>query len=126
VSVCSVALSSPGADLHPYGEATHAINLLEGFESLDVVGNFLPEPTSFGPSYGDYAFTLSDPATGRVVETFLMARLPGGDDWAGSFSPGVKTIVPGPVRVQPVPAGSPAGPFGPVVIAGDLRRCRRG
>ena len=123
VTVCSVALVSQSSDLHPYGEATVAINRLEGFESLDVVGNLLPSPDSFGSAYGQYAFTLADPATGRVIETLLMTQLPGGTDWAGSFSPGVKTIPRGVVRVLPTPAGSVAGPFGPAVLRGDLRRC---
>jgi len=125
VTACSVALTSQSSDLHPFGVAAHVINVSEGFESLDVVGNMLPEPSSFGSQFGQYAFTLTDPATGMVVEQELMVRLPGGppSDWAGSFSPGVKSIPNGVVTVLPTPTGSATGPYGPAVLAGNLANC---
>jgi len=124
VTVCSVALGpeGEGEDLHPYGEASHVINRLEGFESLDVVGNLLPDPSSFGSAYGQYAFTLT--YRGRLVASGLMTALPVSGDWAGSYSPGVATIPNGTVRVMPTPAGSESGPFGPVVLMGNLGHCR--
>jgi peptidoglycan hydrolase-like protein with peptidoglycan-binding domain len=124
VTVCSVALVTQSSDLHPYGEASHVVNGLEGFESLDVVGNMLPDPSTFGSEYGQYAFTLTDPATGSVIENVLMAPTPDAtSDWAGSFSPGVKTIPEGVVTVYPTPAGSATGPYGPAVLAGNLAHC---
>jgi peptidoglycan hydrolase-like protein with peptidoglycan-binding domain len=124
VSVCSVALVTLTSDLHPYGEASHVVNETEGFESLDVVGNLLPDPSTFGSQYGQYAFTLTDPSTGQVIENVLMTPTPDATgDWAGSFSPGVKSIPHGVVTVYPTPAGSATGPYGPAVLAGDLARC---
>lgn len=124
VAVCASALASTNADLHPYGSAAHAINLLEGFESLNVSGNFLPPPGSLGPEFVQYVFLLIDHRTGRTIETLPMVQLPGGDDWSGSFSPGVKTIPRGSVEVRPAPAGTDPSVLGAAVLRGDLRRCR--
>lgn len=121
VAVSSVALTSTTGDLHPYGEASLVVNQSEGFESLDVVGNFLPEPSSLGPSFTGYAFTLTDPGTGTVVATRALVRLTVGPpaDWAGTHSPGVKTIPAGPVTIYA--SAGPLGPLGPAVLTGDLR-----
>lgn len=124
VSVCSTPLTSRTDDLHPYGEASLVINESEGFESLDVVGNLLPAPASFGSPYGAYAFVLVNPATGQTYGERLMTLLAGGtDDWGGSLSVGVATIPRGPVTVYPTPAGSATGPYGPAVLGGNLGNC---
>ncbi len=125
VSVCSVGLTSQTMDLHPYGSASLVINESEGFESLNVVGNFLPEPSTFGSQYGAYAFKLTAPS-GVVVAQILMSALPTAaatGDWAGAYSPGVSDIPKGLVQVLPAPAGSPGGPYGPVVLQGNLASC---
>ena len=124
VSVCSTGLTSQTGDLHPYGEASLVINAAEGFESLDVVGNFLPAPSTFGSQFGAYAFQLT--TTSGVQAQVLMAALPSQSptgDWAGSYSPGVFSIPKGVVQVLPTPAGSATGPYGPVVLQGDLSQC---
>jgi hypothetical protein len=123
VTVCSVALTSQTSNLHPYGVASLVINQSEGFESLDVVGNMLNPPQFFG-NFSGYAFTLTDPLSGEVLETVPMLRTsetvnPG--DWAGTFSPGVKTIPEGVVTVYPY---NPAtGSLGPVVLQASLTNC---
>ena len=125
VSVCSVGLTSQTASLHPYGVASLVINESEGFESVDVVGNFLPSPSTFGSQYGAYAFVLIG-SSGATLAQALMAALPAQSptgDWAGSYSPGVFDIPQGIVRVRPTPAGSATGPYGPVVLQGDLSQC---
>jgi peptidoglycan hydrolase-like protein with peptidoglycan-binding domain len=125
VSVCCVPLTSGTGDLHPYGEASHVINLAEGFESVGVAGFNLPDPSTFGAQFGQYAFRLTNPSTGAVT-TGLMVELPAtalSGDWAGSLSVGVKVIPVGPVVVVPTPAGSTTGPFGPAVLTGDLSPC---
>jgi len=118
VSVCCVALTSATADLHPYGVASHVVNDREGFESLDVVGHQLPNPEA---PYDAYSFSLTDPATGQVVVTQRMSALSPGD-WAGTYSPGVKSIPKGPVRVFPSSSGGAAGS---PVLQGDLANCHR-
>jgi hypothetical protein len=110
------------ADLHPYGVASLVINQREGFESLDVVGNFLPDPSTFGSGFTQYTFTLTDPHTGQVVATAPMIQTPTSvspEDWAGTFSPGVKTIVQGIVTIYP--SGSHG--LGPSVLSGNLEQC---
>lgn len=124
VSVCSTDLTTRTADLHPYGEASIVINESEGFQSLDVVANLLPAPTSFGSAFGAYAFVLVDPATGQTFGQNLMASLPGQTgDWGGSLSVGVATIPKGTVTVYPTPAGSATGPYGAPVLSGNLANC---
>ena len=124
VTTCGVGLTSQTSDLHPYGEATIAINRLEGFESLDVVGNNLPAPSTFGSQYGAYAFTLTNPSTGQVIASQLMTPLPGGaNDWGGSLSVGVATIPKGLVTVYPTRTGSATGPYGTAVLRGNLTNC---
>ncbi len=124
VTTCSVPLATTTSDLHPYGEAAHVVNGAEGFESLDVVGNMLPDPSSFGAHYAAYAFTLTNPSGGGVAARVLMTPLPGQTgDWGGSYSPGVSTIPMGEVTVYPVPAGAAGGPYGPAVLAGNLAHC---
>jgi peptidoglycan hydrolase-like protein with peptidoglycan-binding domain len=125
VSVCAAPLRSATPDLHPYGAAAHVVNLREGFESLDVTGNFLPDPSHFGARFGAYAFLLFAPGTGRLVTAQPMTRLSGAEpeDWAGSYSPGVKSIPRGRVEVRPTPPGAPDGPYGPTVLVGSLSEC---
>jgi peptidoglycan hydrolase-like protein with peptidoglycan-binding domain len=125
VSVCAAPLRSATPDLHPYGCAVHVINLKEGFESVDVTGNFLPDPSHFGGQFGGYAFLLFAPRTDHVVAAEPMTRLSAAEpeDWAGSYSPGVKSIPRGRVEVRPIPAASPNGPYGPVVLTGFLGEC---
>jgi peptidoglycan hydrolase-like protein with peptidoglycan-binding domain len=118
VTVCSVGLTTTTSDLHPYGEATLVINQLEGFESLDVVGNLLPSLS--GTSYAGYVFTLTNPSTGVVVVTGTMNPLTTDGDWAGSYSPGVSTIPAGTVTIYPVTSG---GTQGPSVVSGNLANC---
>lgn len=123
VSTCSVALVTPTADLHPYGMASLVVNQAEGFESLDVVGNMLALPSSYG-SYDSYQFTLEDPSTGAVLETEPMYLVQGDGnpgDWAGTFSPGVKTIPPGVVSIMPV--NSHTGSVGSAILSGMLAKC---
>ncbi len=125
VSVCSIGLTSQTGDLHPYGAAALVINQAEGFESVDVVGNFLPDPSTFGSQYGAYAFQLLSP-TGTPAAQILMSALPTAaatGDWAGSYSPGVYDIAKGTVQVLPTPTGSATGPYGPPVLEGDLTQC---
>lgn len=117
VHTCCVGLHSATADLHPYGDAVHVVNEAEGFESLDVTGHLLPSLS--GTPYTQYTFTLTDPATGCVVATQPLIPL-SEEDWAGTYSPGVKTIPPGRVDVFPTSSCS----FGPVVLRGDLVDCR--
>ncbi|MBX5467736.1 MAG: peptidoglycan-binding protein [Firmicutes bacterium] len=124
VKVCCAPLVTATSDLHPYGMVTHVINLREGFESIDVAGNFLPEPDSFGNGYNQYVAILRDLHTAALVAQVpmvpLTSTLP--RDWGGSFSPGVKTI-PG-LRVEIVPSGPEAsGPYGPAVLRGRLQPC---
>jgi hypothetical protein len=124
VRVCAIGLTSQTPDLHPYGEASLVINQAEGFESLDVVGNMLNAPYTYG-QYNGYLFTLTDPVSGRVIETIAMVQTsasinPG--DWAGTFSPGVKTIPPGMVSIYPT--NTATGQTGPVVLQGNLKDCR--
>lgn len=115
VSITCAPLVTQIADRHPYGTASHAVNLLEGFESLDVQGHALPAPGQFGPQFNAYTFTLT--AGGQVVATVTMTAL-SAEDWAGTYSPGVKTIPPGVVTVYP--SGAAGVPFGPAVLAGTL------
>jgi peptidoglycan hydrolase-like protein with peptidoglycan-binding domain len=125
VTTCTTSLMSP-VDPHIYGMASLVINQLEGFESLDVVGNLLPDPSSFGAAYGQYAFTLTDQRTGQLVTAQLMNQLPSfglPSDWAGAYSPGVKEIPQGTVDVYPTPSGSASGPYGPKVLTGNLAQC---
>ena len=123
VSTCSIGLTSQTGDLHPYGVASLVINGAEGFESVDVVGNLLPDPSTFGSQYGAYAFQLTS-ATGAVLAQILMSVLPTAGDWAGSYSPGVYSIQKGLVQVLPTPAGSATGPYGSVVLQGNLAMCQ--
>lgn len=121
-SVLSVALTSSRSDLHPYGEASHVINEAEGFESLDVIGNFLPDPTTFGSSFSRYAFVLVNPSTSAKVTTQVMTKVTTGtppSDWAGTYSPGVKTIPNGVVTVYP--SNATGSLLGPAALHGDLR-----
>lgn len=126
-STCCVGLTSQlSSNLHPYGVAAIVINEQEGFESLDVVGNTLPDPTSFGTQFSAYAFTLTDPSTGQVIANELMTPLPassGPGDWGGSHSVGVKTIPKGTVTVYPTVFSSASGPYGPAVLKGNLANC---
>lgn len=125
VSTCCVGLVTQTSDLHPYGMAAIVTNEAEGFESLDVVGNMLPSPRSFGTAFAQYAFTLT---TGSgVVARGLMDRLPDSvispSDWGGSYSPGVVSIPKGVVTIYPTHRGSRTGPYGPAVLSGDLTNC---
>jgi peptidoglycan hydrolase-like protein with peptidoglycan-binding domain len=122
VTACSVPLVTQSTDLHPYGVASLVINQREGFESLDVVGNFLPDPSTFGSRFTQYTFTLTDPRTGQVIVTAPMVQTPTSvspEDWVGTFSPGVKTIVQGIVTIYP----SGSGGLGPSVLSGNLQQC---
>jgi peptidoglycan hydrolase-like protein with peptidoglycan-binding domain len=124
VTVCSVALTSTTSNLTPYGEASLVINQSQGFESLDVVGNFLPSPSSYGSSYTIYLFTLTNPSTLQVLVTQPMVRVSGPTpptDWAGAYSPGVSTITKGIVNVYP--AVSASGPMGASILRGNLQNC---
>ena len=124
VSVCSSPLlSTLSSNLHPFGSASLTMNESEGFEALNVTGNTMPEPTSFGTRYGTYAFTVTNPITGTVFANQLMVRLSGADDWGGSLDVGVATIPKGAVAVYPTPTGSSTGPYGPRVLAGNLASC---
>jgi hypothetical protein len=122
VSVCSVGLASSTSSLHPYGAATLVVNQSEGFESVDVVGNMLPAPSSYGLQYNGYSFTLTNPATGAVIATEKMVIIPGmpPNDWAGAYSPGVVSIPQGVVTVY---ASTMFGGLGPAVLSGALANC---
>lgn len=123
VSVCSVGLSSQTSDLHPYGVASIVINQAEGFESLDVIGNMLNAPSSYG-TFNAYQFTLTDPSTGQVIETEPMVLVSGTStlgDYAGTFSPGVKTIPQGTVAIAPV--NTATNQAGSAILAGSLASC---
>ncbi len=123
VTTCTTELTSTTSDLHPYGMASLVINLAEGFESLDVVGNMLNPPSACG-SYNSYQFTLTDPSTGSVIETepmFLVQGTGNPGDWAGTFSPGVKEIPKGSVAIQPV--NTHTGAVGESLLSGSLGDC---
>lgn len=118
VTVCSVGLTSTtSSNLHPYGLASIVINEAEGFESLDVTGHELPSLS--GTPFEAYSFSLTDPSTGLVIETEVMTLL-NDDNWAGTFSPGVKTIPAGTVQVYP---SSSTGSKGSPVLRGNLAHC---
>ena len=124
VTVCSIGLTSTTSNLTPYGEASLVINQSQGFESLDVVGNYLPAPSFYGSSYNTYVFTLTDPTTLQVLVTLTMTLVSpptAPTDWAGAYSPGVSTIKPGIVTVYP--AVSTTGALGPAVLQGNLQHC---
>jgi peptidoglycan hydrolase-like protein with peptidoglycan-binding domain len=124
VSVGASELVTQTSDLHPYGGASLVINEAEGFQSLNVVANFLPSPSEFGSQFGAYAFVLVDPATGATFGQSLMTALPGETgDWGGSLSVGVATIPTGTVTVFPTPADSATGPYGPAALGGSLVDC---
>ncbi len=123
VRVCCVGLTSKTSDLHPYGVAALVINVAEGFESLDVTGNVLNPPSSYG-KFNAFEFTLTDPKTGSVIETVSMVQVsadnnPG--DWSGAFSPGVKEIPQGIVTVYPV--NTTTGATGLAILQGNLKNC---
>lgn len=123
VSVCCVALISQTSDLHPYGQAAHVINEEEGFESLDVVANYLPRASRYG-NYNQYGFAFYDAVTGTKLGSEPMVRVsetaaPG--EWAGTHSPGVKSIPA--VRVIVYPMNSSTGRTGTVVLAGNTKDC---
>jgi len=123
VSICSVALTSQTSDLHPYGGAFIVINQLEGFESLDVVANFLNPPSQYG-NYDGYVFVYTNPTTGEVYDTQSMTLTtsdinPG--DWAGTYSPGVYAIPQGVVSVYPV--NTITDKMGPVILSGSFVNC---
>ncbi|MCY0885924.1 MAG: hypothetical protein OWV35_08610 [Firmicutes bacterium] len=103
------------------------INETDGFESLDVAGNRLPDPAVYGSNFGAYAFPLAGSGSGTPLAVGLMVPISAGTvpgDGAGSFSPGVHTIPKAVVTVYPTGAGSATGPYGPPVLAGDLILCR--
>lgn len=123
VSVCCVALTTETSDLHPYGQVAHVINEEEGFESLDVVANFLPRASSYG-NYNQYGFAFYDATTDTKLGSEPMVRVsetidPG--DWAGTHSPGVKSIPS--VKVIVYPMNSSTGRTGNVVLAGNTKDC---
>lgn len=124
VTVCSTPLTTTTGDSHPYGEASLVLNVSEGFESLDVVGNFLNPPGQYG-NYDAYVFVYTDNVTGEVYETITMTQTtsesnPG--DWAGTYSPGVKTIPEGVVSIYPI--NTTTGNMGELILAGTLQNCQ--
>lgn len=122
-SVCSVPLVSQTQALHPYGVAALVINEMEGFESLDVVGNMLNPPAWYG-LYDTYQFSLNDPDTGHLIETEIMRPVGGTDDqpdYAGTYSPGVKSIPKAIVTVHPY--NSLTTQIGMPVLRGVLKSC---
>ncbi len=124
VTTCSAPLISQTSDLHPYGEASLVINQAEGFESLDVVANFLNPPSAYG-NFNGYAFLLIDPNTGQTVATGPMTLVTADDnpgDWAGTYSPGVSTIPKGTVSVHAFNTTS-GGTYGMLVLKGELSQC---
>lgn len=123
ITVCSVGLTSQTPDLHPYGVASLVVNRLEGFESLDVVGNFLPAPSTYG-AYNGYQFTLTKAESGKIIETQPMTAVGESHDirdYAGTFSPGVKTIPAAIVTIYPV--NTHFGHVGPAILSGSLSHC---
>ncbi len=122
VTVCSVALVSTST-LHPYGEAALVINREEGFESLDVVINMVNPPSNYG-SFDAFRVTLTDPNSGVVVANSNMVRVSSSTnpaDWAGTYSPGVRVIPKGLVKVYPVNVST--GLLGPLLFQGNLADC---
>jgi peptidoglycan hydrolase-like protein with peptidoglycan-binding domain len=119
VDIVSVPLQTATEDLHPYGSAAHVRNLLEGFESLNVTGNTLPDPGQFG-DYNGYGFRYTDPQTGKVIAEIPLIAVNTVGDWAGSYSPGVKTIPPGVISVLPRKE-SVIPPAAPVILTGQFR-----
>lgn len=101
VTASTAPLVSQISSLHPYGEASLVVNQAEGFESLDVVANFLNPPATCG-EFNAYAFLLTDPSTGQTLASAVMTLVSADDDpgdWAGTYSPGVFTIPNGTVSV---------------------------
>lgn len=120
VVVCSTALVTQTSDLHPYGEATHMINVNEGFESLVVGTSDMPDPTAFGAAFDTYVFSLTD-FDGNVFIVSPMARVTTGTtpgNWAGIASLGVKTIPNGTVTVSPYQEATKS--LGPTLLKGEL------
>ena len=123
VSTCTIGLLSQTSNLHPYGVASLVVNEAEGFESLDVVGNFLNPPSSYG-SYNSFQFILRNPSTSAIVATVPMILVSSGNnpgDWAGAYSPGVSTIPKGTVTVYPYNTTTTSR--GSAVLAGNLANC---
>jgi len=123
VTTCTAPLVSQTSNLHPYGEASLVINQAEGFESLDVVANFLNPPSEYG-NFNAYAFRLTDPSTGQTAASGPMTLVSADDnpgDWAGTYSPGVVTIPNGTVSVYTF--NTISGTYGLLVLQGDLADC---
>ncbi len=123
VTLCQTALLTQTPSLTPYGVATIAINQDEGFESLDVVGNLLPPPSSFG-AFNAYAFLLIDPSSGQTLAMEAMTLVSMDDnpgDWAGAYSPGVSSILPGRVSVYAYHTSTAL--YGSLVLQGTFSGC---
>jgi peptidoglycan hydrolase-like protein with peptidoglycan-binding domain len=119
---CSALLTGTTAASQAYGVAS--LITAPTALTVNVVGNALPAPTTFGSAYGQYAYTLTDPATGAVQLSVLLTALDAAGDWAGSATVASTTALSrGPVTVYPTPSGAATGPYGPAVLTGTLATC---
>ncbi len=125
VSTCCVGLTPTSAVTGAYGLGALVTNHSEN--SYEIIGNLLPSPSTFGSQYGQYFFNIYDQSGGHVIGQF-MTELPntttpsGRSDWGGS-STGGGVAVKGRITIVPTVAGSSSGPFGPVVLEGNLADC---
>jgi hypothetical protein len=104
--VVSVVLTNQTDKAIVYGDATLAI--YEGFMSLDVVGHYMPDLSSFGPQYKAYGFLVLDPTAGTIITRQRMTLVHADvNTWAGSFELGLPPhgFGGGVVVVYPVAAG---------------------
>lgn len=125
ISTCCVGLTPRTSDVESFGLA--ALVTRGSVHSYEILGNLLPAPSTYGSQYGQYFFNVYDQSGGHLIGQF-MTELPntttpsGRSDWGGS-STGGATPVKGRITVVPTVTGSSSGPFGPVVLQGNLADC---
>ncbi len=120
---CAVVLTGTAASPSSFGVASVAS--LSSLSYLNVVGNALPAPSSFGSAFGQYAFTFTKPATGQIVVSGLMFSLSSTEpNWGGSGT-GPNITLGSLVNVYPTPTGSTnPSTFGSAVLTGNMNNCK--
>jgi peptidoglycan hydrolase-like protein with peptidoglycan-binding domain len=113
VSECSVALMPTAIAASAYGGAVF-VTVASGAFSVDVVGNRLPDPSSIGPSYTQYVFTVT--GSGGVVYQSPMGQIPTGPGYAGHVDGTGLIATPGGSTT--VYAATASGQLGPAVLTG--------
>ncbi len=120
VVTCCSPLVSQIPSLETFGVAARLTNQDIGTVAMDVTGNALPAPSSFGPQYGQYAFVLTTP-----FNTFPALMVPlSPDDWRGRLFSAVGSLPLGTVTIYPTPAAPSTGPYEPAVLSGTLVDCQ--